>query len=57
MKKKDITNDDLAVMISKGFAETAKKTDMDRQFKEVDERFDKIESRLEIFALGHLMSK
>ncbi|HDZ54371.1 MAG TPA: hypothetical protein ENI19_03920 [Candidatus Nealsonbacteria bacterium] len=40
MKKKNITIDTLTKMIAKGFEETAKK-------KDVDKRFDKVESRLE----------
>ena len=40
MTKKNITIDDLAGMIQKGFLETAKKD-------EVNERFDKVEDRLE----------
>ena len=40
MKKKNITIDDLARMIQKGFLETARKD-------EVNKRFDKIEDRLE----------
>jgi hypothetical protein len=40
MAKKNITTDVLARMIQKGFAETAKK-------KEVNQRFDIIEYRLE----------
>ena len=40
MKKKNITIEDLARMVQKGFLETAKKV-------EVDKRFDKIENSLE----------
>ena len=40
MKNKNITIDDLAGMVQKGFEETAKRN-------EVNERFDKIEDRLE----------
>ena len=40
MKNKNITIDDLAGMVQKGFEETAKRG-------EVNERFDKIEDRLE----------
>lgn len=40
MKEKNITIDVLARMIQKGFLETAKKD-------EVNERFDKVEDRLE----------
>jgi predicted transposase YbfD/YdcC len=43
MKKKNITIDDLAMMVQKGFEETAKKKEMDKGFDEVHERFDKIE--------------
>ncbi|MBI2577272.1 MAG: hypothetical protein HYV77_00300 [Candidatus Wildermuthbacteria bacterium] len=51
---KDITIEDLAGMIQRGFEETAKKADMDAQFAEVyaqfaavDNRFHGIEQRLE----------
>jgi len=47
MKKKNITIDDLARMVKKGFDETAKKIDVDGQFKAVDKRFDIIEDRLD----------
>ena len=40
MKNKNITIDDLAGMVQKGFEETAKRS-------EVNERFDKVEDRLE----------
>ena len=40
MENKNITIDDLAGMVQKGFEETAKRD-------EVNERFDKIEDRLE----------
>lgn len=40
MKNKDITIDDLAVMVQKGFEETAKR-------EETNTRLDKIEDRLE----------
>jgi archaellum component FlaC len=43
MKKKNITIDDLALMVQKGFEETAKKKDVDKKFKDMDERFDRIE--------------
>lgn len=50
MKKKNITIDDLAMMVQKGFdgvqkgfEETAKKKDMEKRFKDMDNRFDKIE--------------
>lgn len=47
MVKKNITIDDLASMVQKGFEETAKKEEVDFQFQGVSGRFDKIEDRLE----------
>jgi len=47
MENKNITIDDLAGMVQKGFEETAKKDEVDSQFSGVNERFDKIEDRLE----------
>jgi len=50
MKKKNITTDDLAVMVQKGFDavdkrfdEMATKSEMNKRFDLVDKRFDKIE--------------
>lgn len=47
MAKKNITIEDLARMVQKGFLETAKKEEVDFQFKGVNERFDKVEDHLE----------
>ncbi|MFH1894356.1 MAG: hypothetical protein ABH813_00400 [Patescibacteria group bacterium] len=47
MTKKNITIEDLARMVAKGFAETAKKKEADLRFNKVDKRFDKIDERLE----------
>jgi len=47
MAKKNVTIDQLAVMVQKGFHETAKKTDMDFRFGKVETRLDKIETKLE----------
>jgi hypothetical protein len=47
MRKKEITIDDLAIMVQKGFNETAKKIDVDKGFDAVDKRFDKVENRLD----------
>jgi hypothetical protein len=47
MKSKNITIDDLAIMVQKGFSETAKKEEMDKRFDGVDKRFDKVEKRLD----------
>jgi len=43
MAKKNITIDDLAIMVQKGFEETAKKAEMNLRFDQIDKRFDKIE--------------
>ncbi|MDD4531555.1 MAG: hypothetical protein PHH21_02495 [Candidatus Pacebacteria bacterium] len=45
MKKKEITIDDLAMMVQKGFIET--KTDMASFSKSVDKRFDAVDRRLD----------
>jgi len=47
MKKKNITTDDLARMVQKGFNETAKKAEVDKRFNDVDKRFDDVKSRFE----------
>jgi len=47
MKSKNITIDELAVMVQKGFLETAKKEEMDKCFDGVDKRFDRVEKRLD----------
>ena len=47
MKEKNVTIEDLARMVQKGFEETAKKEEVDSQFEGVNERFDKVEDRLE----------
>ena len=47
MAKKNITIDDLAVMVQKGFEETAKKSDMDVEFERVDKRFEQVDKRLD----------
>lgn len=47
MLKKNVTIDDLAVMVQKGFADTATKSDikvLTGRFDKVDKRFDKIEN-------------
>lgn len=51
MKEKGVTIEKLARMVAKGFVETtkqlsatAKQTDMDRRFDEVNERLDRIEN-------------
>lgn len=46
MPKKKITIEDLAVMIQRGFQETARKIDVDKRFDAVDKRFDAVEGRL-----------
>lgn len=39
-----VTIEKLAVMVQKGFAETATKDDMNRRFNSVDKRLEKIEN-------------
>jgi len=53
MAKKNVTIDDLAVMVQKGFNgvdkrfdEMATKTEMNARFDVVSKRFDKVEARL-----------
>lgn len=47
MKNKNITTDDLAVMVQRGFNDVtekmATKSEMNRRFDLIDKRFDKIE--------------
>lgn len=43
MKKKNITIEDLARMIQKGFLETAKKAEVDKRFDKVEDRLERIE--------------
>ncbi len=47
MPKKKITIEDLAVMVNRGFEETAKKADMEVRFNAIDTRFDKVDERLD----------
>ncbi|MFA5433006.1 MAG: hypothetical protein WC319_09095 [Candidatus Paceibacterota bacterium] len=45
MKSKNITIDDLAMMVQKGFSEAAKENS--KRFDGVDKRFDRIEKKLD----------
>lgn len=47
MTKKKITIDDLAIMVQKGFNETASKTDMNVRFEVIDARFDAVDARFD----------
>lgn len=47
MKKKNITIEDLAIMVQKGFEETAKKTEVNLQFKGINLQFKEVNERLE----------
>ena len=47
MRNKNITIDELAIMVQKGFDETAKKEDMDAGFARVDEKFEEVYKRLD----------
>lgn len=44
--EKEITIDELARMIAKGFEETAKKVEVDVRFDEIEKRLDRIEKFL-----------
>ncbi len=46
MKKKNVTIDDLARMIQKGFLETAKKSEVNKRFDNVENRLERIEKLL-----------
>ncbi len=48
MKKKDITIDDLAIMVGKGFESVDKRfNSIDKRFDGIDKRFDKVDKRLD----------
>jgi len=47
MVKKNITIDDLAIMVQDGFRGTAKKDEVNIRFDQVNIRFDQIENRLD----------
>ena len=47
MKEEKITTEDLARMVQEGFAETAKKREMEARFNQVDKRLDKVDGRLD----------
>ncbi len=44
---KKITIEDLALMVQRGFDETAKKADVDRRFDDIDKRFEQVDNRLD----------
>lgn len=46
MASEEVTIEDLARMVQKGFEETAKKVDMDARFNAVEMRLDRIEKFL-----------
>jgi archaellum component FlaC len=54
-KKKEVTNEELARMVAKGFAHVDKRFDevdnrfehVDKRFEQVDERFEKVDERFE----------
>lgn len=47
MANKNITIDELAVMVQKGFDKTATNADMDFRFEQVDKRFNQIDKRFD----------
>jgi hypothetical protein len=54
---KKITLDDLAIMVKNGFDETAKKSDMEARFEQVNQRLDGIDKRLDIIENINLMGQ
>lgn len=46
MRKKNVTIDDLARMVQKGFLETAKKVEVNKRFDKVEDRLERIEKLL-----------
>jgi hypothetical protein len=48
MAKKDITIEDLAIMVQKGFSEMATKKEMNVRFDSVDKRFDIMVTKAEM---------
>ena len=47
MENNNVTTEELARMIQKGFDETAKKSDTNQEFKGMNQRFDRIDKRLD----------
>jgi len=47
MATKKITIDDLAIMVQKGFNETAKKADVDKRFDRIESILNKHDVRIE----------
>lgn len=47
MVAKKTTIEDLAIMVQRGFKETAKQADMDKRFEQVDKRFEHVDKRFE----------
>lgn len=47
MERKEVSIEDLARMVQKGFEETAKANDINLRFGEVDERFDEMDKRFD----------
>jgi hypothetical protein len=46
MEEKKTTINDLAIMVKKGFDETAKQIDVDKRFDKIEARLDRIENIL-----------
>jgi hypothetical protein len=46
MVKRKTTFNDMAIMVQRGFEETAKKIEVGARFDEMDKRFDKIENMI-----------
>lgn len=50
--KKNLTIDDLAIMIQHGFQETATKKEMNERFQQVDEKFKQVDEKINLIVEG-----
>ena len=55
MAKKNITIDDLAVMVQNGFTEA--KEDINKRFEQVDKRFEQVDKRLDVMVTKAEMNR
>ena len=55
MAKKNITIDDLAVMVENGFTEA--KEDINKRFEQVDKRFEQVDKRLDVMVTKAEMNR
>lgn len=55
--KKNLTIEDLAIMVKRGFDETAKKVDVDARFEKIEARLDKTATKDDIVRLEKEITK